>query len=391
MAGVGLATCAGGRAHQRRVLRPCSSVYVRRRPVEVRRRQSSVSVEVVFCLRARGASLSSKEASRGVKCGGGGLEWPVYGGWGSGGHWHPVHRANAGELVLGQGWERAGAYGRGWGWLYSRGCGRGHGVDAARRGARGAERRGVLWRCQGASNTWPCYSAQILAPSEHSNVRILPYDLCKISSLHLELSSSCEFQGEIGYGLEDMVAPSLVCLHCSSQEEGLDQEIRDLEIIHQQVQRKKKEKMAWLADLQKKIDKATEEVHHLTQDDHDRRPQHNELRQERSFNEDEWYGDFNHGSFTFDDASPLVAELQAIPWPQSYKPPQLPMYDGHSDPKQFLMSYEATISSYGGNTAVMAKSFVMAVRNVAQTWYSSLRPGTITSWQKLKDMLVTSF
>jgi hypothetical protein len=67
------------------------------------------------------------------------------------------------------------------------------------------------------------------------------------------------------------------------------------------------------------------------------------------------------------------------------------MYDGHSDPKQFLMSYEATISSYGGNTAVMAKSFVMAVKSVAQTWYSSLRPGTITSWQKLKDMLITSF
>jgi hypothetical protein len=67
------------------------------------------------------------------------------------------------------------------------------------------------------------------------------------------------------------------------------------------------------------------------------------------------------------------------------------MYDGHSDPKQFLMSYETTISSYGGNTAVMAKSFVMAVWNVAQTWYSSLRPGTITLWQKLKDMLVTSF
>jgi hypothetical protein len=95
--------------------------------------------------------------------------------------------------------------------------------------------------------------------------------------------------------------------------------------------------------------------------------------------------------FAFDDASPLSAELQATPWPSSYKPPQLPMYDGHSDPKQFLMSYEATISSYGGNATVMAKSFVMAVRSVAQTWYSSLRQGTITSWQKLKDMLVTSF
>jgi hypothetical protein len=111
---------------------------------------------------------------------------------------------------------------------------------------------------------------------------------------------------------------------------------------------RKKEKMAWLADLQKKINEAAEEVRHLTQDDHDRRPQHRELRQEGSFNEDEWYDDFYHGSFTFDDASPLAAELQAIPWPQSYKPPQLPMYDGHSNPKQFLMSYEATISSYGG-------------------------------------------
>jgi hypothetical protein len=41
------------------------------------------------------------------------------------------------------------------------------------------------------------------------------------------------------------------------------------------------------------------------------------------FKEDEWYDDFHHGNFTFDDASPLAAELQATPWPQSYKPPQL--------------------------------------------------------------------
>jgi hypothetical protein len=102
--------------------------------------------------------------------------------------------------------------------------------------------------------------------------------------------------------------------------------------------------MARLADLQRQIDEASQEVRHLTQ-----------------------YENFHHGNFAFDDASPLSAELQATPWPSSYKPPQLPMYDGHSDPKQFLMSYEAIISSYGGNTAVMAKSFVMAVKSVAQT------------------------
>jgi hypothetical protein len=67
------------------------------------------------------------------------------------------------------------------------------------------------------------------------------------------------------------------------------------------------------------------------------------------------------------------------------------MYDGLTDPKQFLMSYKATISSYGDNSAVMVKSFIMAVRNVAQTWYLSLRPRTITSWQNLKEMFLTSF
>jgi hypothetical protein len=47
------------------------------------------------------------------------------------------------------------------------------------------------------------------------------------------------------------------------QEEQIDQEIRDLEAIHQQVQRKK-EKIARLAVLQKKIDEAAEEMCHLT-------------------------------------------------------------------------------------------------------------------------------
>jgi hypothetical protein len=92
------------------------------------------------------------------------------------------------------------------------------------------------------------------------------------------------------------------------QEEELDQEIRDLEAIHQQVQRKK-EKMLRLSDLQKKIDEAAEEMRHLTQDDQDRRPQRRELRQDNSYNDDECYDDFHHGNFAFDDASPLSAEL----------------------------------------------------------------------------------
>jgi hypothetical protein len=34
-----------------------------------------------------------------------------------------------------------------------------------------------------------------------------------------------------------------------------------------------------------------------------------ELRQESVINDDEWYDDFHHDNFAFDDASPLAAEL----------------------------------------------------------------------------------
>jgi hypothetical protein len=70
------------------------------------------------------------------------------------------------------------------------------------------------------------------------------------------------------------------------QEDDLDQEIQNLEMLHQQVQQKK-EKMARLADLQRQIDKASEEVRHLAQDEQNRRPPPKELHQESFYNEDD--------------------------------------------------------------------------------------------------------
>jgi DNA repair exonuclease SbcCD ATPase subunit len=109
-------------------------------------------------------------------------------------------------------------------------------------------------------------------------------------------------------------------ISAAPQEEELDQEIRDLDAIHQQVQ-KKKENMLRLTYLQRKIDEAVEEMCHLTEDDQDRRPQHRELRQDNPYSDEEWYDDFHHGNFAFDDASHLATELQATPCPPSYKPP----------------------------------------------------------------------
>jgi hypothetical protein len=70
---------------------------------------------------------------------------------------------------------------------------------------------------------------------------------------------------------------------------------------------------------------------------------------------------YNAQNLLYDEASPLTPELQATPWPPVYKPLTLPIYDGPTDQKQFLMSYKATISSYGGNSIAMANYFVMAI------------------------------
>jgi hypothetical protein len=104
------------------------------------------------------------------------------------------------------------------------------------------------------------------------------------------------------------------------QDEELDQEISNLEAIHQQVE-KRKEKMPRLSKLQKKINEAAEEMWHISQDtEQGYRPQQRNLRQEGPSHKDMWYDDFNHENFAFDDASPLAAELQAVSWPPSYKP-----------------------------------------------------------------------
>jgi hypothetical protein len=41
-----------------------------------------------------------------------------------------------------------------------------------------------------------------------------------------------------------------------------------------------------------------------------------------------------------DPTSPLSAELQRHPWPPGYKP-RIPTFNGRSNPKKFIASYEA--------------------------------------------------
>jgi len=69
----------------------------------------------------------------------------------------------------------------------------------------------------------------------------------------------------------------------------------------------------------------------------------------------------------------------------------IPTFNGQSDPRQFLMSFEAAVISGGGDETTLAKYLVMAVKGPAQQWYSSLKAKSIHSWDQLKANLLVDF
>jgi hypothetical protein len=92
-----------------------------------------------------------------------------------------------------------------------------------------------------------------------------------------------------------------------------------------------------------------------------------------------------------DERSPLAPHLQVSPWPANFRAGAYPKYNGSTDPAQYIMSYQVSIASSGGDDSTMAKSFIIALEGPALTWYTRLPPLSIDSWRSLRDKLLLNF
>jgi hypothetical protein len=63
----------------------------------------------------------------------------------------------------------------------------------------------------------------------------------------------------------------------------------------------------------------------------------------------------------------LVDHLRAASWPPKFWPHLPEKYDGTSNPSEFLQVYVTAITAAGGNTAVMATYFHVALSGPART------------------------
>ena len=76
---------------------------------------------------------------------------------------------------------------------------------------------------------------------------------------------------------------------------------------------------------------------------------------------------YDEGQGVYDPTSPLSKELQLYPWPAGYKP-RILVFDGKTNPRKFLASYETAVTSTGGDTQILAKSLIMVVEDIMHDW-----------------------
>ena len=115
------------------------------------------------------------------------------------------------------------------------------------------------------------------------------------------------------------------------------------------------------------------------------------LRQQPILIEEELYSNKEEGEYVMPHqhrpqqglGTPLLEEFEDLQWPPRFNPAILPQFDGDSNPKEFLLKYEATIKATGGGLACKVKEFVLSLTGLAQHWYSNLPSGHIHTWDQL--------
>jgi hypothetical protein len=75
----------------------------------------------------------------------------------------------------------------------------------------------------------------------------------------------------------------------------------------------------------------------------------------------------------------LANHLRAATWPSKFWSHLPEKYDGTSNPSEFLQVYVTAITAAGGDSAVMATYFHVALSGPARTWLMNLTPGSIYS------------
>lgn len=80
---------------------------------------------------------------------------------------------------------------------------------------------------------------------------------------------------------------------------------------------------------------------------------------------------------------PYRARVMVVPFPPKFKVPQIEVYDGSKDPLEHLETFKAHMTLHEFPGEIFFRAFPLILEGAERTWFESLPPETIGSFDKL--------
>ena len=94
---------------------------------------------------------------------------------------------------------------------------------------------------------------------------------------------------------------------------------------------------------------------------------------------------------TYIIGKPFPPRVEATPFPPKFVYPHFNTFNGTMWPKQHIAHFESQCGAIAQQGDLLLKLFVQSLDSAAFTWYSNLKPNSISDWDQWNELSYNSF